>query len=193
MQHDNARILKIALDVPLDGLFDYLDGGFEVGIGQRVIVSFGRRKQVGIVAAIAHESDVPADKLKPISQAFTNEPPLDAEVFRLLRFCADYYQYPFGQALLSVLPVRLRQTEPAIARKQFSYGLTPAGHDAGLQAIPARSIVQRRIFSALLENEELNESMLAELSGGWRKAMQVLLENGWVQSRSEERRVGKGG
>ena len=183
MQRDNTRILKVALDVPLDGLFDYLDGGFEVEVGQRVIVSFGRRKQVGIVAAIAHESEVPAGKLKPILQAFTHEPVLDAEVFRLLRFCADYYQYPFGQALLSALPVRLRQTEPAIARKQFSFSLTETGRNAGVEATPARSIIQRRIFSALLENAELSEPALAELSSGWRKAMQALLENGWAQSR----------
>lgn len=183
MQRDNARILKVALDVPLDSLFDYLDGGFDVEIGQRVIVSFGRRKQVGIVVAIVHESEVPADKLKPILQAFTAEPALDAEIFRLLRFCADYYQYPLGQTLLSVLPVRLRQTEPATARKQYSFSLTSAGRDAGLEAIPVRSIIQRRIFSALLENEELSEPTLAELSAGWRKAMQGLLENGWVQSR----------
>jgi Primosomal protein N'' (replication factor Y) - superfamily II helicase len=40
----SQNILKIALDVPLDKLFDYLDGGFDVEIGQRVAVSFGWRK-----------------------------------------------------------------------------------------------------------------------------------------------------
>ncbi|MDP1767030.1 MAG: hypothetical protein Q8K83_09045, partial [Methylotenera sp.] len=38
-------ILKIALDVPLDRLFDYLSGGQIVKIGQRVLVPFGRRSQ----------------------------------------------------------------------------------------------------------------------------------------------------
>ena len=33
-----ANILKVALDVPLDRLFDYLDGGYHVDIGQRVVV-----------------------------------------------------------------------------------------------------------------------------------------------------------
>ena len=44
------NILQIALDVPLDRLFDYLDGGFDVQIGQRVVVPFGSRKVVGVVA-----------------------------------------------------------------------------------------------------------------------------------------------
>lgn len=176
------HFLKIALDVPLDRLFDYLDGGLEIAPGQRVVVPFGRRKQIGIVVEVSDHSDVPADKLKSILQAFSNEPPLDAETFALLRFCADYYQYPYGQALLSALPTRLRQTEPAVSRKQHVYALTDAGRAAGMESIPLRKALQWRLFAALLQNAELSEAALAELSSGWRKAMQVLTECGWVQA-----------
>lgn len=183
MSSADSRVLKVALDVPLDTLFDYLDGGSGAAVGQRVIVSFGPRKQVGIVAAISDSSDLPLEKLKPILQAFTDEPPLDAELFRLVKFCADYYQYPFGQALLSVLPVRLRQTEPAQARRQLGYSLTGLGKEAGLEAIPRRSVVQRRIYAALQAQGELGDSALAELSASWRKAVGMLMESGWVQAR----------
>jgi primosomal protein N' (replication factor Y) len=183
MSSADSRILKIALDVPLDTLFDYLDGGHEATVGQRVIVSFGPRRQVGIVASIADSSDLPPERLKPVSQAFTDEPPLDEELFRLVKFCADYYQYPFGQALLSVLPVRLRQTEPARARKQFSYSLTDVGRDAGIEAIPSRLAVQRRIYAALQQHDELSDSALAGLSASWRKAIQAFSEAGWIEAR----------
>nr|MBA3697061.1 primosomal protein N' [Methylotenera sp.] len=93
-------ILKIALDVPLDRLFDYLSGGHAVKVGQRVLVPFGRRSQIGIVMALADSSEFPIEKLKPVSQGFTDEEPLDAETLALIKFSADYYQYPFGQALL---------------------------------------------------------------------------------------------
>jgi len=176
------HILKIALDVPLDRLFDYLDGGLAAQVGQRVVVPFGRRKQVGIVVDIVDKSDVPEAKLKAILQTFVDEPLLDKEAFALLRFCADYYQYPYGQALLAALPTRLRQTEPAISRKQHVYSLTDLGRAQEIEAIPARKAVQRRVFSALRKNEQLSESALAELSGGWRKAMQAMLENGWAQA-----------
>ncbi|HZV63001.1 MAG TPA: primosomal protein N' [Methylophilaceae bacterium] len=183
MQTAKPRILKVALDVPLDTLFDYLDGGFDVAIGQRVLVSFGRREQIGVVAAIAEDSNVPLSKLKPILHAYKDEMPLDADIFRLLQFCSDYYQYPFGQALLSVLPGRLRQTDPATSRLQYCYSLTTQGRAAGSEAIPPRAIIQRRLYEALLQNDALDETTLAGLSSGWKKAIRVMMETGWVEAR----------
>ncbi len=174
------NILKIALDVPLDSLFDYLDGGFDVAIGQRAIVSFGRRRQIGLVVGRASESDVPQDKLKAIEHAFLDEPAIDKSVFKLLKFCADYYHYPFGQALLSALPSRLRQTEPAVSRKQFAYTLQAGATD---DAIPARKVVQHRIFAALLEHGELTESAISMLSAGWRKAVTEMQAANLLQAR----------
>ncbi|PKO92499.1 MAG: primosomal protein N' [Betaproteobacteria bacterium HGW-Betaproteobacteria-1] len=174
-----ASILKVAIDVPLDSLFDYLDGGFDVTVGQRVLVSFGRRRQIGLVVARVAESELPADKLKPIEHGYVDEPALDKSVFRLLRFCADYYHYPFGQALLAALPSRLRQIEPAVSRKQFAYQLSP---DADIEAIPRRKIVQHKIFAAL-QLGELSETALAQLSASWRKAVQEMQEAGLLQAR----------
>ena len=174
-----ASILKVAIDVPLDSLFDYLDGGFDVTVGQRVLVSFGRRRQIGLVVARVAESELPADKLKPIEHGYVDEPELDKSVFRLLKFCADYYHYPFGQALLAALPSRLRQIEPAVSRKQFAYQLSP---DADIEAIPRRKIVQHKIFAALQLGEQ-SESALAQLSASWRKAVQEMQEAGLLQAR----------
>ncbi|PKO54311.1 MAG: primosomal protein N' [Betaproteobacteria bacterium HGW-Betaproteobacteria-2] len=174
-----APILKVALDVPLDSLFDYLDGGFDVAVGQRVLVSFGRRRQIGLVVARVAESGLPADKLKPIEHGYVDEPALDKSVFRLLKFCADYYHYPFGQALLAALPGRLRQIEPAVSRKQFAYQLSP---DADIEVIPRRKVVQHKIFAALQQGEQ-SEAALAQISAGWRKAVQEMQEAGLLQAR----------
>lgn len=167
----------------MDSLFDYLDGGWPVAVGQRVVVPFGRRQQVGLVVEIASHSQLAPEKLKPIVQAFSEETALDAESFALLRFCADYYQHSYGQALLSSLPARLRQTQPAVSRKQYGYALTALGRNTAVDSLPARKVVQRRLLQALLENEELTAAALAELSAGWRKVMQELIETGLVQAR----------
>ncbi len=176
------QILRVALDVPLDRLFDYLAGGQPAEVGQRVIVPFGPRKQVGVIVAVSDSSDFPVEKLKPVISVFGDEPPLDSETFSLLKFCADYYQYPFGQALLSTLPNRLRQTQPAVARRQFVYGLTAAGLSADLELIPKRKVVQHKLMLALAEHLNLTEAALAEVSTGWKKAMQGLMELGWIKS-----------
>jgi primosomal protein N' (replication factor Y) len=179
----DPRLLKVALVVPLDSMFVYLAGGHDVAIGQRVVVPFGRRRQVGIVVQITDHSAIAADKLKPILQAFCDEQPLDDESFALLRFCADYYQHPYGQALMSALPARLRQTEPVVTRKQHAYRLSPRGHEAGLESIAKRQATQRRIFAALLQQAELSEAALSEISSGWRKAIGAMQQLGQVQSR----------
>ena len=79
-----APILKIALDVPLDRLFDYLSGGESVQIGQRVLVPFGRRSQIGIVMGLAETSDFAIEELKPVTKVFTVELEISAETLSLV-------------------------------------------------------------------------------------------------------------
>jgi primosomal protein N' (replication factor Y) len=173
-------ILKIALDVPLDRLFDYLSGEHDVQVGQRVLVPFGSRNQIGIVMGFAETSDIALEKLKPIMQAFNEETPLDAEMLSLIKFSADYYQYPFGQALLSSLPARLRQIAPAVSRKQYLYQLTDAGRAADVEDIPKKQKVLRSVLSALQGSTRLTEVELDDISGTARKAAKALVDTGYA-------------
>ncbi len=175
-------ILKIALDVPLDRLFDYLSDGQLAKVGQRVLVPFGRRSQIGIVVGIADTSDFAIEKLKPVTQVFSDELPIDAETLSLIKFSADYYQYPYGQALLSALPARLRQIAPAVSRKQYAYQLTDLGRQIDVEAIPKRQLVTRRVFVALQNSESLTEATLDEISSSARKAAKQLVTEGWASS-----------
>ena len=179
-------ILKIALDVPLDRLFDYLSGGQTAKIGQRVLVPFGRRSQIGIVVGMADTSEFAIEKLKPVTQVFSDELPIDAETLNLVKFSADYYQYPFGQALLSALPARLRQIAPAVSRKQYAYQLTDLGRQLDIEAIPKRQLVTRRVFAALQAAETLTkvltEATLDEISSSARKAAKQLVAEGLAAS-----------
>lgn len=179
-------ILKIALDIPLDRLFDYLSGGLSVQIGQRVLVPFGRRSQIGIVMDKADSSEFAIEKLKPVTQVFADEPAIDAETLNLIKFSADYYQYPFGQALLSALPARLRQIAPAVSRKQYAYQLTELGRQADAEKIPKKQQVMHRVFAALQAADKskvmLTEADLDAISSSARKTVKQLLESGWVSS-----------
>ena len=178
----NKPILKIALDVPLDRLFDYLSDGQDAKIGQRVLVPFGRRSQIGIVMGIADASEFSIEKLKPVTQVFADEEPLDSETLALIKFSADYYQYPFGQALLSALPSRLRQIEPASSRKQYAYRLSDTGLAMDIEQIPTRQLVARRILTALQGADLLTEAELDAISSSGRKVARQMVKDGWLTS-----------
>ena len=158
-----AEILKIALDVPLNRLFDYSNNGFSAQVGSRAVVSFAGRNLVGIVMEVVQTSDVPIEKLKPVIHVF-DDVVFDSKSFKLLNFCADYYHYPLGQALISALPLRLRQIKPAVTRKRYIYSLNS---HANLDEIPKKlvSVWSSLLGSWLLSSSLLSSSLLALWSG----------------------------
>ena len=173
-------ILNIALDVPLNRTFDYLSSDFVARIGSRVIVPFAGRNLVGVVLAISDKSDYPIEKLKPVSHVF-DDVVFDAASFKLLQFCADYYHYPLGQALISALPLRLRQLKPAVSRKQFAYKLIANADLSQIIAqIPVKKVVLHRIIAALQASSVLAAGDAALISSGWKKAMMELKNLGLV-------------
>lgn len=162
-----STILSIALDVPLNRLFDYLSGGFVAQVGNRVVVPFAGRNLIGVIVAISNQSDYPIEKLKPVSHVF-DEVIVDSSSFKLLNFCADYYHYPLGQALIATLPLRLRQIKPAVSRKMFAYRLST---NADVALVAPKKVVMQRILAALQAKQDITEAELALISATWRKAI----------------------
>ena len=68
-------IVRIALDVPLPGLFDYSCEQV-IAIGQRVIVPFGKRKMVGLVLECVDTSDLASDRIKSVLHVPADVAPL---------------------------------------------------------------------------------------------------------------------
>jgi primosomal protein N' (replication factor Y) len=110
------RILKVALDTPLDFLFDYgwpvEEGGPEPQVGHFVVVPFGRREITGLIVGIAATSDLAPEKLKSALAVRTQLPPLSAQWIALCRFAADYYQRPLGEVAVPGVPRNLRADSP---------------------------------------------------------------------------------
>lgn len=100
--------LGVALDVPLAGLFDYYALS-PVNAGTRVIVSFGRRQMVGMVAQVKAAPDIAPGSVKAIEAVLDDIPPMSDDWMRLVSFAARYYQRPLGEVMLPALPVALRK------------------------------------------------------------------------------------
>ncbi|OZI27247.1 primosomal protein N' [Bordetella genomosp. 7] len=100
--------VRVALDVPLPGPFDYR-AAEAVPVGARVIVPFGRRKLVGVVVAAPEQPGVEVGQVREIEQVLQDLPPLPADWLRLASFAADYYQRPLGEVMLPAMPPPLRK------------------------------------------------------------------------------------
>jgi primosomal protein N' (replication factor Y) (superfamily II helicase) len=107
-------ILKVAVDAPLDTLFDYLapDSAPLPPPGTRVRVPFGRRRPVGLVMAHAEASDLADERLKPVLEALDTTPLFDPALLKLIDWTARYYQEPPGAVVAAALPAPLRQGKP---------------------------------------------------------------------------------
>jgi primosomal protein N' (replication factor Y) len=145
-------IAQVALDTPLDRSFDYLiPAGCPLDaadIGRRVRVSFAHRERWGILVGLAEGSELPAEQLKPILAVDRVLPPLPGALLALARFAADYYHYPFGASLASLLPPALKRPAPPRPPAPAAYALTPAGVEAAAR-LPARATAQRRLAGRL--------------------------------------------
>lgn len=116
-------ILRVALDVPVDTLFDYLapdalDGNVSVqDVGARVQVPFGKKLVTGVIMQVATDSAISPGKLKPATHIFRDVPPLPKTLLELFRFCSDYYHHPLGEVVMNGLPGRLRGIKPWVQKK----------------------------------------------------------------------------
>lgn len=113
-------ILRVALDLPIHRLFDYLPPtAGSPRRGQRVVVPFGQQEKVGILFEIVDKSDFP-EQLKPVINLL-DDLVLPEEWLRLCQFASHYYQAALGQTLLQVLPSGLKRIHP-IQRRQARQG-----------------------------------------------------------------------
>ena len=180
-------ILRVAINTPVNKLFDYLApaGARDVRPGMRVRVPFGRRKLIGIIAAVTNESDWPVSKLKPALDLPDDSLLFDAPLIEMLSWAAGYYQHPPGEVFAAALPVALRQGNAPEPEREFTWALTAAGHEADADALEKRAPVQAA-FRRKLSAGPCGAAELRELNAAWRKTMQTFVDNGWVECTESE-------
>ena len=178
-------ISRIALDVPLRRLFDYLipAGAAAPLPGCRVRVPFGRRSLIGVVVENACESTVPEAKLKPITALVDTIPVLDAQVLALVRWASDYYHHPIGEVIASALPKALRAGASAVALEAV-WRPTPPGRAALAEGRLARAPAQRQVLELAVRHDPIRQETLAQHLPRWRPAATALLKQGWIHCES---------
>lgn len=93
----NDLIAKVIVDVPTLGELDYkVPEDMLVALGDRVLVTLGRRRVVGIVVNLVRGSEIAQNRLRSVTAVLNDIPPLPSEWLRLTRFAAGYYQRSWG-------------------------------------------------------------------------------------------------
>lgn len=135
------RFIEVAVAVPLTGTFTYrLPAGWDVFLGQRVLVPFGPRRLTAFILAIHDEPPEHLDpaKLKTPVDTLEEETFLDEKLIELLRWVASYYHCPLGEVMTGALP-----GDTNVASRTF-FLLTEEGMEASLREPDAttRAVLQ---------------------------------------------------
>ena len=173
-------ILQVVLDTPLRRRFDYLwPAGTTTPArpGQRIRVPLGKRRAVGVIAAIAERSELPAARLKRALEIIDAEPLWDPVTFALLGWAADYYHHPLGEVLFAAIPVALREGGSAL-RRELAWRLSERGL-AALANPPRLGLRQRQLLNLIGDGSVANEIIAG---AGLGAALKSLAAHGWLES-----------
>ncbi|OAI21373.1 MULTISPECIES: primosomal protein N' [Methylomonas] len=178
----DSLILKIAVPVPLDRLFDYrpseLGNSAEFQRGARVLVPFGKRQCVGVVMGSANGSTLASRSIKPVIELLDNTPLLSALDLQLLEWAARYYHHPIGEVVATAFPTALRQGLPATLQCERYFAPTAAGRAPDVDL--GRATRQKDLLRRMLSREPAWSA--AELAGH-KPALRALIDKGLVEPR----------
>ncbi|KGR73841.1 primosomal protein N' [Ureibacillus sinduriensis] len=123
-----AQVIVDVAAYPVDRPFDYsvpAEMTQIIEIGSRVKVPFGPRNVLGFVVAIKNETDVPLEKIKPVSQLLDFEPVLTAEMLELAKWLKNETICYEIDALQVMLPSALRAKYEKIVNLQTDIEVLP--------------------------------------------------------------------
>ena len=164
--------LKVALPVPMPGLFDYRlpddDRGVQDWPGCRVCVPFGNRNLIGWVVAVG-PSATPMAKMKPLIARVDDRSLLTPEALDTLLWTARYYQGPVGEVFSTAVPALLREGKALPESLETAWQLTETGYGEW-PSLRTNSAVRRlaSVISQGMRRESWLESIrkMMELYGG---------------------------
>lgn len=145
-----AGWVRVILDVPLQGPFDYRCD-YPVKIGMRVIVPFGRRKLIGMVVGLPSVPAYDPKLIKPVETVLNDIEPMAEHWIKFAQFAAEYYQRPLGEVILPALPLALRSVSSYQGKRS---GAGPVARLDQRRSPPAKAAIPSEI-------PPLNEAQLS--------------------------------
>jgi primosomal protein N' (replication factor Y) len=156
-----VHTIEVSLPVALDQHFTYRVDSM-IPPGCRVLVPFGERnrKTVGVVLGEAVTTLDPNLKLKDVLERLDEVPAYSPTMLKLARWMSDYYLYPLGEVLKSMLPAS--QTKTKATRLKLS--------DLGMAIWLDEGHAYHSLFRALWKRKQVVDSKV------WKKRLSLFLE-----------------
>jgi primosomal protein N' (replication factor Y) len=172
-------VAKVAVDCPVDSLFDYRTTARPLQIGEFVVVPFGKRRDVGLVLDLVEHSDISQARLRNIESVLPIEP-LPENALSLIRFASDYYQHPIGQTAFVGLPAAFRRVRYAGPKPRWQFALTDAGMAIAPDAFPAKAVLKRKLIEIFRLRHAVDAAALSAVSPRAMGIVRTWVEAGWI-------------
>ena len=157
---DTAGVLPILVATPahsrLTGPLHYQSDQHHPA-GTLVRVPLGQRDTLGLVWLSQASAAPPPDvRLRPILEAWTDLPPLDASWLSLVAFAASYYQRSLGELALSSLPPALKSLRQATLDRRLAMLSSPTPQAPSSDTSPWPELTQEQ--SLVLQQMEIGRA-----------------------------------
>ncbi len=116
-----AEIILAKTSKFTDKIYHYsLPTEFEVAVGSKVVVPFGKRSEEGYVVGFVEKADVP--EVKEIREVISEQPLFNEKQAGLVKWMAEYYCAFLGTTLKLILPIapKIRMTNSECRRNEQS-------------------------------------------------------------------------
>ena len=178
-----ARFANIIVDISLEKLdktFQYqVPPGLEheIQVGMQVKVPFGRRTLTGFVLELTDEIACDPQKLKPIMEICKDSVQAESQLIELAEWMRKHYGGTLNQALKTVLPVK--EKTKAVERKILHLAMEEGKAREMLGLFEAkRSTAKARLLRALLEEKQLEYTLVTQKLGVTAAVIRALEEKG---------------
>jgi primosomal protein N' (replication factor Y) len=171
----SIKIVKVAIDIPIFQLFDYIWDEEELNQkpkrGQIVKVEFGKKINAGIVLQINGDFSCANDQDKSLKRVIelAQLTHIDEGLLRLCQFASKYYLRPLGEILFSTIPTDWKKTEKWEAlEKQRNKKLKKEEHNAPQNQDKSKWLLnneQQTAYDQLIHISAKNEFELILLKG----------------------------
>lgn len=188
MQNSVINIIRVAIPVPLRQCFDYLPPSeceFELlEPGMRILVPFGRRKQVGIIDELTDSTTIKPSRLKRAYKVLDEKPLFNHDLIALCRWASQYYHHSLGEVYHAALPVLLRQEQALSVSQSYQWALTDSGWQ--VDNIPVRAVRQVALMQCMRQSKQgVAESVIKEHASHWKATLRQFEAKGWVKRKAQ--------